>query len=336
MSSNSRWRIRAALIGAALSAGLFVSAAHADRTLFVESAVENPDDTATLPLYRGSTIDGRDVWFILLDTNDGKAAARFGINVSNKLSNARGSGAVVAVTQVNGRIVFPATVDFSGTRSVTPGAGGFPPADFRPGPIGEANYSPLVQLPDGTILNAPHVANASGTHPKVASIDTAAGRVRMRESHGFSGGKAVKYISTDASVDLAAALEDATLAPRLNLAPGLGNDGTDSSRASLAAFVNGQTGPTNRNRQGLNSAILDGLDPLNVLSWSPNQGRYSPLWDVHPAAWSAAFVATARNVVQKDFGKVLNLVHDGAVAGPDGAPFAAAGIVVNCPIVSSD
>jgi hypothetical protein len=47
-------------------------------------------------------------------------------------------------------------------------------------------------------------------------------------------------------------------------------------------------------------------------------------------------VATARNVAQKDFGKVTNLVHDGSVTGPDGAPFAAAAIVVNCPIVSSD
>jgi hypothetical protein len=329
---------RIATIGAlSLSAAAFAAAARADdRTLFIESAVEHADDTATLPLYRGATLDGRDVWYVVLDTSDGKTAARLKVNVSNKLANARGSRAAVSATYRDGVLVFPGTVNFAGARSVTPGPTGFPPADFRAGPRAEADYSPLVQLPDGTILNAPHVANATGRHPKVAAIDEAAGKVRLVQTRGFAGGKAVKYISTDASVELAAALENATLAPRLGEAPGLGNDGTDSSRAALGAFVNGQTGPANPNRQGLNSAILDGLDPLNVLSWTPNQGRYSPLWDVHPAAWTAGFVGTARNVRQTDWGKIRNLVAEGAITGPDGSRFGAGAIVVNCPIVSSD
>lgn len=307
-----------------------------ERTLFIESAVEHADDTATLPVYRGLTTDGREVWYIVLDTSDGKVAARFKVNVSNKLANARGSDAAVKVTQQFGTIVFPATVDFRPSRSITPGPGGFPPADFRAGPVGEANYSPLIELPDGSIVNAPHVANATGRHPKVTDIDFSSRSIRLKQSLGFAGGKKVKYISTDASVDLAAALEDATLAPRLGEAPGVGNDGTDSSRAALAAFVNGQTGLGNPNRQGLNSAILDGADPLNVLSWTPNQGRYSPLWDVHPSAWSAGAIATATNLRQTDWGKVLNLVSKKIVTGPGGVPFAAPNIVVNCPIVSSD
>ena len=312
-------------------------AARADgRTLFVESAIEHADDTVTLPMKRGLTVDGREVWYVLLDTSDGKTAARFGINVSNKLANARGSEAVVRATVESGTWVFPATVNFVSSGSVTAGPGGFPPASFRPGPIGEPNYSPLVELPDGSIVNAPHVANASGRHPKVVGIDFNGGRVRLKQSHGFSGGKAVKYVSTDASVGLAAALENATLAERLGRAPGVGNDGSDSSRAALGAFVNGQLGLANPQRQGLNSAILDGADPLNVLSWTPNQGRYSPLWDIHPAAWSPSAVATATNTRQTDWGKVRGLVDKGVVTGPDGAQFAAPNIVVNCPIISSD
>lgn len=325
------------LLSVMLAALALPGVGHADgRTLFIESAVENADDTATLPLYRGLTTDGREVWYVVLDTSDGKTAARFRINVSNKLANARGSDAAVKVTQQFGSLVFPGTVNFVPTRSITPGPGGFPPADFRAGPVGEVNYSPLIELADGTIINAPHVANATGKHPKVTEIDFSGGRVRIKQTFGFAGGKKVKYISTDASVDLAAALENATLAPRLGAAPGVGNDGTDSSRAALAAFVNGQTGLGNPNRQGLNSAILDGADPLNVLSWTPNQGRYSPLWDVHPSAWSAAAVATATNTRQTDWGKVRNLAAQRIVTGPGGAPFGAPNIVVNCPIVSSD
>ena len=56
------------------------------------------------------------------------------------------------------------------------------------------------------------------------------------------------------------ALENVTYAPALNAAPFAGGDGTDSSRTTLVAFVNGQTGAGNPQRQGLNSALLDGLD----------------------------------------------------------------------------
>jgi hypothetical protein len=76
-------------------------------------------------------------------------------------------------------------------------------------------------------------------------------------------------------------------------APFADGDGTDSARASLAAFVNGQTGAGNPERPGLNSA-LDGLDPLNTLAWTQNQGRYRPLWDDHLAMWAPGVTPTAR------------------------------------------
>jgi hypothetical protein len=48
-----------------------------------------------------------------------------------------------------------------------------------------------------------------------------------------------------ASDPLVATLEDVTLATALDAAPFRGGDGTNSSRASLAAFVNGQTDAAN-------------------------------------------------------------------------------------------
>ena len=323
----------------ALGAGKAVTfsgtAAAEERRLFVRSAVENRDGTATLPLYQG-TSRGRPVWYILLDSSDGADADRLGINRASKLSNARGTPAVQRISVVNGVIDFPKTVDFRPQRVVVPGPTGFPPAQAEPGAVGEPGYSPLIQMPDGTIRNATHVANDSGQADKVKRIDYAKGTVDFFEAAGFANGKAVKYISNDASDPAVAALENSTYAPALAAAPFAGGDGTDSSRATLVAFVNGQTGLGNPQRQGLNSALLDGADPLNLLFWAPNQGRYSPLWDVYPAQWSAEAVALARNVAQKDRSDLLNLVSKDVVTGPGGAKFAPGGFVVNCPIISSD
>jgi hypothetical protein len=305
------------------------------RELFIKSAVEHDDDTATFPLQRG-TSGGKDVWYIVLDSSDGNDADLRGVNNSQKLNNARGSAAVQKVRVVNGVVDFPATVNFSFARRVVPGPTGFPPLVAEPGAIGDPGYSPLIQLPNGIILNAPHLANSSGQADKVVAIDFAARTVRYRQTHGFQGGQAVKYVSTDASDPAVAALENATWAAALAAAPFAGGDGTDSSRAALAAFVNGQTGANNPQRQGLNSALLDGLDPLNVLFWNPSQGRYSPLWDVHPAQWSAQAVAAGQNVRQTDFGQIENLAEHGVITGPGGAPFGAPNLVVDCPIVSRD
>lgn len=307
-----------------------------ERELFIKSAVEHDDDTATFPLHRG-TRGGQDVWYIVLDSSDGNDADRRGVNKAQKLNNARGTAAVQKVAVVDGVVQFPASVNFAHTRHVVPDpVSGFPPLAAEPGAVGEPGYSPLIQLPNGIILNAPHVANASGQADKVRAIDFASRTVRILQTHGFQGGRAVKYVSTDASDPAVAALEDVTYAPALAAAPFAGGDGTDSARASLAAFVNGQTGAANPQRQGLNSALLDGLDPLNVLFWNPKQGRYSPLWDVFPAAWSASAIATGQNRRQTDFGQVENLADQGLVTGPGGAPFGAANFVVNCPIVSRD
>jgi hypothetical protein len=288
-----------------------------------------------LPLYRG-TSQGRTVWFILLDSSDSGDADRLGVNPANKLRVARGTSAVQKVKVVNGVIDFPATVDFAPARVVVPGPTGFPPAQAVPGAVGEFGYSPLIEMPDGTIRNAPHIANETGQSDKVMRVNNAGRKVDMVESLGYANGELVKYISTDASDPAAAALENSTYTPALNAAPTAGGDGTDSARATLAALVNGQTGISNPQRQGLNSALLDGADPLNLLFWTPNQGRYSPLWDVHLAQWSAAAVAAGSNFAQKDRSQLLNVVGNHVLTGPGGATFGPAGFIVNCPIISSN
>jgi hypothetical protein len=316
-----------------LALGAFAAPAMAKSGVFLPSAVENGDDTVTLPLYHGTSA-GRDVWFVVLDASTGAAADRLGVNRSAKLANA-GDGAVERVDAtladvVAGRVAFPAGVDFSPTRAVVGDpVTGFPPVLAVPGARGEPGYSPLVELRDGTVLNAPQVASGSEHADKVISLDVAARRVVYRETNGFQGGRRVRYVSTDASSELAAAVEDVTYAPALDAAPAPGQDGTDSARTSLAALVNGQTGAGNPQRQGLNSALLDALDPLNVLRWAPNQGRYSPLWDVHPAAW-----AGAPGPAVSDWNDLIGLVSQGRVTGPGGAPFGPAGFIVDCPIVS--
>src|SRR4051794_31128274 len=219
-------------------------------TQVIPSAHENGDNTVDLPLHHG-TSRGRDVWFVVLDANTSNAAQAWGANRSNKLANAAGTPAVQRVTVArDGTIDFPANVDFD-REHVVSAPHGFPPDDFAPGAVGEQGYSPLIQLPDGTILNAPQIAVGNGPDDnahmadKVVSLDRAHGTVRYKETDGFPRGNPVKYVSTDATDPLAAALEDATLAPALNAAPFAGGDGTDSARASLAAFVNGATGLNN-------------------------------------------------------------------------------------------
>jgi hypothetical protein len=332
-----------ALAAACTVAGIASQAMADGPTLFITSAVENPDGTATFPLHRG-TSHGQTVFYVILDASDGGVAQSLGVNTAPKLANARGTAAVQKVTLNNGVVNFPATVDFSPDRILTVVNGAFPPAVAEPGAIGEPGYSPLIEMPNGTVLNAPQIArdaNGDGridllseAADKVVSIDLVNMKVTYRETRGFQGGNPVRYASFDASDPLAATIEDVTFAPALNSAPTLDDDSTASSRARLIAFINGQTGANNPQRQGLTSAIRGEGDPFNLLRWNPGQGRYSPLWDVHLAEWTAPVVAAGQNLLQTDVGTVEGLISDGLVTGPGGATFGASGFIVNCPIVA--
>src|SRR5689334_15489355 len=191
--SHRRTRRRAPVaIGAVVALLLALApAALADSgspTKFVPSAVVNADHTVTLPLLRG-TSGGQPVWYVVLDASTSNAADAYGANRSNKLANARGTAAVQKVSVHNGVIDFPATVSFAPARKVEPGPTGFPPAVATPGAVGASGYSPLIQLPDGTVLNAPQLANATGHADKAVRIDTAAGRVRYQLTDGFARGE---------------------------------------------------------------------------------------------------------------------------------------------------
>jgi hypothetical protein len=288
-------------------------------------------DTATFPLRPGRTTDGRDFWYVAIETSDSSSAKTFGVRVVNKLENAAGTGAVQPGRLVGGVLVTPGYVDFGPQHVVagTPGTG-FPPVTATPGSVADESYSPLVQLPSGAVVNAPVVADATGQHDKVVSLDAAARTVTLRLTRGFARGNAVRYLSTDATAPDVAALEGSTYVPRLAAAPSAGDDSTHSARASLAGFVNGPTGADNPQRQGINSALLGEGDPLNVLAWLPGQGRYSSLWDVHLTQWAPG--RTASRVTR--FADVEDLAESGAVTGPGGAPWAANDVIVNCPILA--
>lgn len=81
---------------ALLALGVVASTATAKSGLFVPSAVENGDDTVTLPLHAG-TSGGGGVFFIVLDASTGEAADQLGVNRSQKLANAAGTAAVQTV-----------------------------------------------------------------------------------------------------------------------------------------------------------------------------------------------------------------------------------------------
>lgn len=255
MNSRTPTIARLAGVAAALCASVIVtlptsaasfasirSDSDSDAAVFLKHAVEHPDGTVTLPIHRG-TSHGKTVWYLLTDASNEDFADEHGINLARPLANARGTAAVQKVSIKDGVIDFPATVDFSPVRKVVPSATGFPPLVAQPGAVGESNYSPLIELPNGTIANAPHIANDSGQGDKVLALDTNKRTVLYGETNGFKDGKQAHYISTDSSSPVAAAIEGVTYAPALNALLALpANTPPDSS---LVAFINGQTGANN-------------------------------------------------------------------------------------------
>ena len=299
------------------------------KKLYMESAQVNGDGTVTLPLHEGRS-GGRTVWYVVTEASDGDLADAYGVADADKLENALGTAAVQRGGRERGGVLtFPATVDFRPERIVVGDPEtGFPPLQAVPGSVGEEGYSPLVELPGGGVLNAPHVANGSGLHDAVKEIDFAGRTVTFELIDGFARKKPVQYLTFDASGETAAALEGVTFAPALNAAPFAGGDGSNSSRAALAAMTNGPTGVDNPQRQGLNSALLGEGPPRNILAWLPNQGRYSPLWDVHLSTFTGEPALRTRFADVEDGAE-----DDGEFTNPDGGAWGPSDFLVNCPVV---
>ncbi len=308
--------------------------------VFAPSFVEDPAaHTVSFPRYTG-TSKGRSVTYVITDASTKEAARRLGVNFAPRLANTAGTAAAQRVSGSATSLTFPAGVDFTPQRVVVPGPTGFPPTTAVPGAVGEAGYSPIVRLSDGTVLNAPQVANPSGQADKVVSNSASTGRVVYRETDGFYNHKAVHYVSFEASIPLAAALENAALAPALNAAPPDFSplpDPVPPAREEIGIVTNGQTGLGNPERQGLSSALLDGVDPLNILGEVPSNSSssgYSPLWDANLAQWTPQAVAAGLNVRQTDFDDLRTLAAQGLITAPDGGKFGRSDFLINCPAIS--
>lgn len=311
--------------------------------LFIESVISLDPVTGnvTLPLFKGRH-NGADVWFIVTESSNEDDAERRGINPAPKLANALGTAAVQRATVVGGVVTFAGTVDFSPTRVVVPGPEGFPPTAFTPGARGDANYSPLFTTGDGIVLNASHVANSSGLHDAVVSIDYVARRVTLKQFRGFYDDKEIIYLHQEGSTELVAAVEGSTFAPNLNAAPGLGsNDKETSAREAIIPVINGPRGVNNPERQGLQSALLGEGDPLNIIQEEPGDDEYSPIWDLHLAVWTDAAIAAGKRERLTGTGELEHAIKKGfVVSGGDGPRnpslegLRAANAISNCPVTA--
>ncbi len=331
--------------------------------IFLKSAIKLDRNTGniTLPMFKGRH-NGKAAWFIVTEASDKKTAERLGVNFAPKMANALGTAAVQKgrmISAENGKALpssasfnsqgvileFEGGVDFSPQRIVVPGPNGFPPASFQAGAKGDAKYSPLVTIGNGVVLNASQVANPSGVHDAVVSIDYKKRQVTLDQFDGFYEFEKVLYLHQDASIELVAAIEGSTWAPNLNAAPGLGsNDEETSSRSAILPIVNGQRGIGNPNRQGLESALLGQGDPLNITQEEPGDNAYSPVWDIHLIVWTDAAIGAGKRKLLADADEISDAFAEGLVVS--GTPnsgvqnqslegLMALGAISNCPITAN-
>jgi hypothetical protein len=362
--------------------------------LVLESAlqVDLTHETVRLPLYKG-TANGHTVWFILTESSDQGLAKNSGLNYAPKLANiANGCpDCVQTVTQEQptpdqnkfGQAVihFQGEPDFSPTRTLVPGPNGFPPASFTVGAVAGKGYSPFIRI-EGTsvVYNAPIVATGDGpfdvvhhtnTGDRVLGIHIAPPAppgqyfdswVDLLLVKGFDAGQPILYLSTEADDPLASVLERSTYVPALARASYTGGDDfLGSARERLFGFINGQTGPNNRNAQGFvnivedghasedasagNTAWINGLrnggDLLNVFGDFPtlkdprHADAYSPLWDAQLGQWTQKAIDEGLNKRQIDENVVVNLAatRPDLLTGPGGAAYGTVGIDINCAVI---
>jgi len=309
-----------AVVALAVHAGGAGAQVPAD-TKFISSATENLDGTVDFPVYTG-TVGGQTVYFIMTEASSPTFAAQYGINYAPRLAGAVGSSNIQTVTTNAPPFNFKGTVIFnSGARSISPATGVLLPTPSGVAPAtGDSEYSPLILLPNGTVVNAPHIQNNTGRHPKLLA-PVYNGHATLIETNGFQGGQPVRYISTDASTPFLAAAENSTYAPKLQ-------NFVDAAHADLALIDDGQRGFDNVESQGFDSAILDGLDPLNILAANPAQSNeYSPMWGVNPLRWNSG--ATVRRLRDLGIARASNVTAfelTGTVNNIDP--------VVNCPVIA--
>jgi hypothetical protein len=290
--------------------------------------------TVTMPLYRGEVgASRRAVWYILTDTSDRDEADSLGLNFSPKLKYGDVDLATRKARLVKGNMLRfdSGTVDFSPERRIAPGTGmdAYPPSVADPGSRGSETYSPLVKVRNTrTVYNAPVVSMASpeelqamttaGTvdhakvHDKVVAVDYAERTVTLELTTGFSFSRPILYLSTDANDPAVATLEASTFAPGLQDVTVGGDDGAFSAVERIFIASNGPTGAEHPQRQGLNSALVDGRSPLNVFGGIPTIATdYSPLWDANIYTWTKASIDKGYRARETEEFRILGLAQQG-------------------------
>jgi len=312
--------------------------------------------SVTLPLYRGQSPDGKDVFYIITDGSDFAVARRMGINYAPKLAKVVGSAGAQMVTLKDGIMQFRGNVDFSPTYRVVPGdpPGYFPPKAADPGAIADAAWSSIVVLPSGLVLNAQIVHNDSGSHDRLVALDVKGRTVTMSILDGVQGGKQYFYhLVTDASVPIAAVLEKGVYAPTLAKIPAFGKSMTsdDSALLGFSPVLNGRTDEGSGEDQGFSTALANGgIDPINVFPVGPENddpaltNNYSPLWDAHVSMWTEKAIS-GRNVHRiHSMSEQKELIEEGYLTsaninpqGP-GNPYVgglrSTQAIINCPVVA--
>ncbi len=309
----------------------------------------------TMPLFRGLSPRNDAVYYIITEASDFDVARKMGINFSPKMRYAVGDGAQ-RVTLEAGVMRFRGNVDFTPEHLVIPGspAAPFPPRVAKAGAVGDAEWSSMVVLPSGVVLNVQMVHNATGTHDRVKSIDLQKRTVSMSLLDGFQGGKQYYYhLVTDVSEELPAALENGVHTPRLAKVPGYGLS-RPSDRSALLGFspvLNGITDTKTQRDQGFAASIANGgIDPINVFPLDPDNdnrseaNNYSPLWDAHVNMWTPAAVSGAKVRRVTSFQDLQRLVQAGLITSasinPPGAGNSfVAGLrptraIINCPVIA--
>ena len=329
-------------------------------------SLDNLDDpaiaSARLPIYEGVGPNGEPTYFIITEATSIALAQEYGAIVSPKLRYGAlpvAEAAAQYVDVMNGRIYFKGDVDFSPERIVTPGSPNpFPPAFVQPGAVGDDEYSSLVVLPSGEVINAQIIANATGVHDRINEINIDERWAEFQLLDGWEGGERFYYhLVTDASDPGPAAIELGVYAPRMANLPTFGNSELDPETVLLgfSPNVNGLTitldGADDLNRQGLGSTIIDNdLDPVNIFPFDPDNtievgNNYSPMWDAHLNMWTDEAINGPNGDQRRaitSFEDLFDLIDQGLVTSFSGSPgienpfvngLRASHAVINCPVI---
>lgn len=102
----------------------------------------------------------------------------------------------------------------------------------------------------------------------------------------------------------------------------------------IYTIVNGNMGPKNLERQGLNSALAGEGPSLDILAnFTEISAGYSPMWDVRLAEWTKDAIAKGQRNLITDGDDLEAKSDSGLLVSPAGGPVKTTGNLVNCPVV---